>query len=290
MNTLIKTVKKVINGNNAYTLFSFNLVTFLTLLVAMPFVAFSWEMIGLSFLMYWLCVACGVSMCYHRLLTHKSYSVPKWLERTLATFGCISGTGGPIQWVMTHRDHHRYADRDGDPHPPTNIPKTVFGFYPRVSDYVSKRLANDSYYKLWHKNYFALLGLWALTILFVFGFEVFYFMYIVPVSCAILVSNSQNYWGHVPSKIAPFLSYRGYEVNDNSQNNWVMACVGFGEGYHNNHHRFPGSARFGIEKNEIDLSYLQIRFLGLIGLAKNIRIANSRDKQKTEIYHTIKGH
>lgn len=280
MNTLTKWVKKIINGNNAYTLFAFNFLTFTGLIFGAFTVNWSWASFGVSFLMYWLTIACGVSMCYHRLLTHKSYKVPKWLERTLATFGAISGTGGPIQWVMTHRDHHRYADRTGDPHPPTNIPKTVFGFYPRVSDYVNRRLATDGYYKLWHKNYFLMLGSYALILFLLLGFQGFFFAYIVPVSCAILVSNSQNYWGHVPSKIAPFLSYRSYDVGDKSQNNWIMAAVGFGEGYHNNHHRFPGSARFGIEKNEFDLSFVQIKFLEFVGLATDVRTAKSLKETK----------
>lgn len=272
MNTLIK---KIINGNNAYTLFTFNLLTFTTLIVGIFFVPFSWTYLIISFFVYWLTIACGVSMGYHRLLTHKSFKVPKWLERTLATFGALSGTGGPIQWVMTHRDHHRYADKHGDPHPPTDIPKTVFGFYPRVSNYVNRRLATDPYFVFWHRYYFALLGLWASMVFLTFGFQGLYFIYVLPVSCAIMVSNSQNYWGHVSSKIAPFLSYRSYEVNDNSQNNWIMAIVGFGEGYHNNHHKYPGSARFGIEKNEFDLSYLQIKTLEFLGLAKDIRVAKS---------------
>lgn len=276
MNTLTKLIKKVINGNNAYTLFTFNLLTFLTLIAGAFYVSFSWEMFATAFFMYWLTVACGISMCYHRLLTHRSYKIPKWLERTLATFGAISGTGGPIQWVMTHRDHHRFADKAGDPHPPTNIPKTVFGFYPRVSDYVSRRLATDSYFVFWHRYYFALLASWALLVFLAFGFQGLYFIYIMPVAGAILISNSQNYWGHVPSKIAPFLSYRSYEVGDNSQNNWMMAFLGFGEGYHNNHHRYPGSARFGIEKSEIDLSYIQIKLLEFLGIATGIRVAKSQ--------------
>lgn len=271
--TILNQVKRVINGNNAYTLFAFNIATFSALLIGLFFVEFSWSNLLISFVIYWLTIACGVSMCYHRLLTHQSYSVPRWLVRVLATMGCISGTGGPIQWVMTHRDHHRYADRQGDPHPPTDIPKTVFGFYPRVSNYVSRRLASDSYFVFWHRYYFALLGSYALSIFAIFGFNGLYYFYIVPVAGAILISNSQNYWGHVPSRIAPFLSYRSYEVKDNSQNNWIMAILGFGEGYHNNHHRYPGSARFGIEKTELDLSFLQIKFLEKIGLASNVKVA-----------------
>lgn len=273
---ILKTAKKIVNGNNAYTLFIFNLLTFLTLIVGAFFVEFSIPLLLIAFFMYWLTVACGISMCYHRLLTHRSYKIPKWLERILATFGAISGTGGPIQWVMTHRDHHRYADKQGDPHPPVNIPQTVFGFYPRVSNYVSKRLATDPYFILWHRYYFAMLGSYALAIFLMFGFEVFYFAYIMPVAGAILISNSQNYWGHVPSKIAPFLSYRSYEVKDKSQNNWMMAFLGFGEGYHNNHHKHPGSARFGIEQHEFDLSYVQIKFLEFLGLASDIRTAKSK--------------
>ena len=275
---IIKTIKKVINGNNAYTLFTFNILTFSTLIIGAFFVNFNWTSFGIAFFMYWLTVACGVSMCYHRLLTHQSYQIPLWLARLLATFGAISGTGGPIQWVMTHRDHHRYADKKGDPHPPTNIPKTVLGFYPRVGNYVNRRLASDPYFVMWHRYYFALLALWAAFIFFVFGFQDFYFVYVMPVAAAILVSNSQNYWGHVPSKLTPFVSYRSYEVGDKSQNNWIMATVGFGEGYHNNHHRYPGSARFGIEKHEIDLSYCQIKILEFVGLATNVKTAKSKNQ------------
>ena len=276
MNIITTKIKKVINGNNAYTLFTFNFLTFMVLIIGAFFINFSWLLFGISFFIYWLYIACGVSMCYHRLLTHRSYSLPKWFERILATFGALSGTGGPIQWVMTHRDHHRFADRDGDPHPPINIPKTVFGFYPRVSYYINKRLASDPYYVFWHRYYFALLGMWALLIFLYFGFQGFYFFYAVPVAGSILVSNSQNYWGHVPSKILPFLSYRSYNTGDKSQNNWIMSIIGFGEGYHNNHHRYPGSARFGLEKIEIDLSYWQIKFLEFIKLAKNIKTATNK--------------
>lgn len=271
---ILNQIKKIVNGNNAYTLFTFNAITFSVLIAGLFFVTFSWQYLAVSFFMYWLTVACGISMCYHRLLTHRSYTVPTWLTRILATFGAISGTGGPIQWVMTHRDHHRYADKTGDPHPPIDIPKTVFGFYPRVSNYVNRRLASDPYFVLWHRYYFALLALYASLIFISFGFTGFYFFYVIPVAGAILISNSQNYWGHVPSKLAPFLSYRSYEVGDKSQNNWMMAFLGFGEGYHNNHHRHPGSARFGLERNEFDLSYMQIKFLEKLGLAKNIRVAN----------------
>ena len=218
----------------------------------------------------------GVSAGYHRLFSHKGFTVNLITKRILLWFGILAGQGSPLFWIGIHRGyHHRYADRTGDPHPPTDIPKTVFGFYPRVSDYVSKRLATDPYYVAWHRYYFAFLAAWAIAVLLIFGFQGFYFIYIMPVAGAIIISNSQNYWGHVPSKIAPFLSYRSYNVTDNSHNNWIMAILGFGEGYHNNHHRYPGSARFGLEKHEFDLSYLQIKTLEFVGLAENIKVAKT---------------
>lgn len=270
---ILKLLKKVIKGNNPTTLLVFNLYLFAVLIVGAGAVSFSIGWISLSLLMYFLMICCGVSITYHRALTHKALIMPKWLERTFSTFACMAGTGSPIMWVMTHRQHHRYADKEGDPHPPSAVFKTVFGVYPRVSGHIRDIVA-DKYYKIWHKNYFGILTAYAAFVYFTFGFEALYFIVVIPVAASIFISNALNWYGHKKSMIA----YRNYDLKDHSQNNWIMAILAFGEGWHNNHHRHPGSSKFGIRSFEIDISFLVIKMLEKLGLAINIRLPDERLK------------
>lgn len=263
-----KQLKKIIKGNNATTLLVFNLILFVVLVVGSFFASFSIGWLFVSFLMYFLMICLGISVTYHRSLTHKAFIMPKWLERTFSTFACLAGTGSPIMWVMTHRQHHRYADKDGDPHPPSSVYKTIFGVYPRVTGNIRDIVA-DKYYRIWHRNYFGLLILWAL-ILSLISFNALFFIFVIPVSASIFISNALNWFGHIDSSV----SYKNYNLNNDSQNNWIMALLAFGEGWHNNHHRHPGSARFGLRRFEIDISYIQIKILEFFGLARNVKAAD----------------
>lgn len=262
---MLKPLRKVIKGNNPTTLLVFNLLIFATLILAPIFCDLNWEFLVGSLFVYFLNICCGVSTTYHRALTHLAFKMPKWLERTFATFACLAGTGSPIMWVMTHRQHHRFADKEGDPHPPSGVWKTIFGVYPRVTSHI-RDIVRDKYYTFWHRHYFGLVILWG-AFLALFGMNAFFFLFVVPITASITVSNALNWWGHKESMI----SYRNYDLRDYSQNNWPMAFFAFGEGWHNNHHRHPGSAQFGIKKWEIDVSYLVIRGLQFLGLATQVK-------------------
>lgn len=216
---------------------------------------------------------CGISITYHRTLTHKALTMPKWLERMFATFASLAGTGSPVVWVMTHRQHHRYSDKPGDPHPPMSIYKTIIGIYPTVNGYI-RDIVEDKYYKALHRNYFGILLAWAVLLL-AFDTTVFYFVFVLPMTFTIFISNSLNWYGHSKS----IVSYRNYELKDCSQNNWIMSLIGFGEGWHNNHHRHPGSAKFGIKAREIDLSFVVIKLLEKLNLASNIKLPNEKFKR-----------
>lgn len=264
----VKQLKTLIKGNNATTLLVFNLFLFSVLVTGVFFAQFSIAWISASVFMYFLMICCGISVTYHRALTHKALLMPKWLERTFSTFACMAGTGSPIMWVMTHRQHHRYADLPGDPHPPADVYKTVFGVYPRVSGYI-RDIVKDRYYRFWHRYYFGLLILWAAVLFFTAGFSALYFIFVIPVSASIFISNTLNWFGHKET----VLSYRNYNLTNDSQNNWVMAALAFGEGWHNNHHRFPGSAKFGVRLHEIDMSYLLIKLLIFFKIASNVKVA-----------------
>jgi fatty-acid desaturase len=269
-----KKIKNIVKGNNPTTLLVFNLYLFITLLVGVFIASFDTAWIVVSLVMYFLMICCGVSITYHRALTHKALTMPKWLERIFSTFACMAGTGSPIMWVMTHRQHHRFADKVGDPHPPGAVYKTIFGVYPRVNGHIRDIVA-DKYYRIWHRNYFGILAVWAALLYLTFGFNALYFIVVVPVAASVFISNALNWFGHKESKI----SYRNYDLKDHSQNNWIMALLAFGEGWHNNHHRHPGSAKFGIDSKEIDISFIVIKILEAMNLANGIKYPNEQLKR-----------
>ena len=79
---------------------------------------FTWPAFFVALVLYWISLSLGIGMGYHRLLTHRSYKPAKWIEYLLATCGTLALEGGPMFWVATHRVHHQFSDRDGDPHTP----------------------------------------------------------------------------------------------------------------------------------------------------------------------------
>src|SRR5579872_5234271 len=79
---------------------------------------FRWQALALAVVLWWVSVSLGIGMGYHRLLTHRGYKTPKWMEYFLTICATLALEGGPIFWVATHRIHHQYSDQDGDPHSP----------------------------------------------------------------------------------------------------------------------------------------------------------------------------
>lgn len=266
---MIDTLKRIIKGNNPVTLLVFNIVLFVLILLAPLTVAFSWPGVVTSLILYFCFICLGVSITYHRALTHKAVKLHPIVQRIFATFACMAGTGSPIMWVMTHRQHHRYSDRENDPHPPVSVWKTLFGAYPRVSAQGIKDIARDPYFRFWHRYYFGILSALGLSLALI-SYSLFFYAFAVPVVMSILASNLLNWFGHTKS----IVSYRNFEeVADKSQNNPVFGFAIFGEGWHNNHHKYPGSARFGLSTKEVDISFSVIALLEKIGLATNVKTA-----------------
>lgn len=264
----MRLIKDIIRGGNPFTLVAFNFFLFFLVIIAPWTVSFSWLGLIGSLIAYFCFICLGVSITYHRTLTHKSVKLHPVVLKIFTTFACLAGTGSPIMWVMTHRQHHRYSDKDGDPHPPTNVLKTFFGIYPRVSAQGLREFARDPYYKFWHRYYFGILVTIAFTIAMI-NYSVFFYLYLIPVLMSVIASNVLNWYGHTKGTIG----YRNFDVLDKSQNNPVLGFLVFGEGWHNNHHKFPGSARFGLAKKEIDISFAVIRFLEKLGLATKVKSA-----------------
>ncbi|PWA64636.1 fatty acid desaturase, type 1, core [Artemisia annua] len=248
-----------------------------------PF-TFTWGAFWAAFVTYVFCGLFGVTLTYHRILAHRSLKVPKWLEYIFAYLGVLSFQRDPIFWVSIHRFHHQYVDSEKDPHSP------IFGFWFShmgwlfdtgyiIEKYQDRNnvedLKSQKFYRfirrtyVWHKFVFAAL-VYALG-----GFT--YFVWTVGVATTwgyhvtFLVNSACHIWGN-----------QMWKTNDLSRNNWWVAMVTFGEGWHNNHHAFEYSARHGLEWWQIDFCWYTIRFLEAIGLATNVKLpANEHKKKKT---------
>lgn len=242
------------------------------LLVLLPS-NFSWQAVAVATFLYWLTGCIGITLGYHRLVSHRSFETPKWLEYFLVFCGTLACQGGPISWVGLHRVHHKYSDHPGDPHDSNK------GFWwshvgwmlvdnpaNKLIPQYTKDIQNDPFYVFCEKYFIPIqvvLGLilywWGGWPLVVWGI---FFRLVWVFHVTWFVNSATHKFG-----------YKSYESNDNSRNCWWVALLAFGEGWHNNHHAFQYSARHGFKWWEIDITWLTIKFLAFLGLAKNIKLA-----------------
>ena len=193
----------------------------------------------LSVLMY-VGIGCfGISIGFHRLLTHKSFKTTKFWEYFCATWGALAFTGSAIGWVGMHRDHHKYSDKLGDPHSPmVSGPKMLVAAYDyEPNKWKIRHLIFDKYHIFMHKWYFGLLILWTALWALIDPVLAMHVV-IIPAVFSVWSSTTSNYMNHM-------WGYRNFETTDNSRNLWFNAIFTFGEGWHNNHHARPGNYDFG---------------------------------------------
>ncbi|MBI1336586.1 MAG: hypothetical protein GC164_06450 [Phycisphaera sp.] len=249
--------------------------------VVAPFY-FSWTGMALFVALVFLTGSVGITLTYHRLLTHRSFRTPKWFEYVLATIGTLAWQGGPIQWVGTHRIHHKHSDKELDPHSPKH------GFTwshmtwcmhlesegKRGKD-AAKDLQRDAGL-LWIDRLAILPQLLLVLVLFAvghfvvpwFGFETMGLSWVLWGVCLRTVVVYHGTW--FVNSASHTWGYRNFETTDHSTNLWWVAILSFGEGWHNNHHAYQRSARHGLRWFEFDLTYLIIKVLSWVGLAKDI--------------------
>ena len=237
---------------------------------------FSWKNLLISMALYWMAIGWGISLGYHRLHTHRSYKCPRWMEYLFAICGALSLEGGPIFWVATHRIHHQKSDQPGDPHSPRDGAwwahmgwilwgETNHNNTKAMSKYAPD-LAKDKFY-VWLNNYhwvpMVVLGLILLAIggpsLLCWGI---FLRVTVGLHATWLVNSATHMWGA-----------RRFATRDDSRNNWWVALMTFGEGWHNNHHAHPTSARHGLAWYEFDISWISLKMLSAMGLVKQVQVA-----------------
>lgn len=264
----------------------------LALLAFLPWL-FSWTGLIVMILGVHVFGNLGINLGYHRLLTHRSFAVPKWLEYTLTTFALCCMQDTPTRWVATHRLHHNHSDQDEDPHSP--LSDFVWGHVgwlfrknPSVHDIgvyqkYARDLLNDPFYfflekrPIWagyiyllHAAAFFVVGLiagrllsgtWAAGLQ--FGSSLLVWGVLVRTVAVWHITWSVNSLTHT-------FGYRNYQTDENSRNNWLVALVSAGEGWHNNHHEDPASASVQHRWWEFDISYYTIRTLEFMGLATKV--------------------
>jgi stearoyl-CoA desaturase (delta-9 desaturase) len=253
---------------------------------------FSWTGVVLAVLGLYVFGSLGINLCYHRLLTHRGLVCPKWLEHGFAMLAVCCMQDTPARWVAVHRRHHEHADRQDDPHSPLvsfvwghvgwmlleNRDLVRLGIYDRYA----KDILRDPFYKRMERTllYPAILfGSWAVFFL---GGSAASLLGGGSVTAAVQFGASLLIWGvfvrtvvvwHITWSVnsaAHLWGYRSYETGEDSRNNWFVALISNGEGWHNNHHADPRSAAHGHRWWEIDVVFATVRVLEMTGLARKV--------------------
>ncbi|XP_019184700.1 PREDICTED: palmitoyl-monogalactosyldiacylglycerol delta-7 desaturase, chloroplastic-like [Ipomoea nil] len=246
-----------------------------------PF-TFSWGAFWVAFWLYVITGLLGITLSFHRNLSHRSFKLPKWLEYFCAYCGVQALQGNPIDWVSTHRYHHQFCDTERDPHSPyegfwfshmnwlfdTNAIVEKCGRPANVGD-----LEKQPFYKFIEKTYIIHPILLAALLYAVGGFPYIVWgmgVRIVWVNHITWFVNSVcHVWGSQP-----------WNTGDLSRNNWWVAILGFGEGWHNNHHAFEYSARHGLEWWQVDMTWYVVKAMEAVGLATDIKLPTEVHMQK----------
>jgi sn-2 palmitoyl-lipid 9-desaturase len=235
---------------------------------------FSWLALGVTLFLHWFLGSIGICLGYHRLLSHRSFQVPQWLEYAIAFIGALALQGGPIFWVAGHRLHHAYTeDEDKDPYSARRgfwWSHLLWLFYPHAEffDYEQyKRFApdleRDPFYR-WLNRHFLLLQIPLGLLLYALGGWSF-ILWGVFVRAVLLwhstwfINSVTHLWG-----------YRTFETKDNSRNLWWAAILTYGEGWHNNHHAHPNVAKAGWRWWEVDVTWWAIWCLKTLGFAQKV--------------------
>tara|TARA_Y100000310_G_C20677225_1_gene813778 strand:+ start:745 stop:1545 length:801 start_codon:yes stop_codon:yes gene_type:complete len=231
---------------------------------------FSWPSFFTTLGLLWLTGHIGITLGFHRLLTHRSFKTPKWFEYLVTIFGCLAWQGSPIRWVGLHRLHYKHSDEDEDPHTPNHGFFWAHMLWTLTKDepsdkayWAAQDLVKDPFHRWLNRYFWVPQFLLAVAFWFIGGWSLILWAICLRTTLVYhttwLVNSATHTWG-----------YKNYETGDRSTNLWWLALLTAGEGWHNNHHKFQTSAAHGLRWFELDTTYLTIKFLKLIGVASNV--------------------
>ena len=243
---------------------------------------FSWANLVATIVTWWIAGSLGIGMGYHRLLTHRGFKAPKFVEYFLSFCGTLALQSGAINWVTTHRMHHAFTETDKDPHSPHN------GTYWAHMGWIFRGTAQDQdeatqwryspdlmkdKVHIWMSKYYWVTSIIAGAIIFAVGVLTtgtlfggltmvlwgVFLRQIISWHSTWLVNSATHLWGT-----------RRFETRDDSRNNALIAAVTWGEGWHNNHHAHPRSAKHGLAWYEFDINWMQLKALEKVGLITDL--------------------
>ena len=235
---------------------------------------FSWKALFLAIGLWWISGSLGIGMGYHRLLTHRGYRTPTWVEYFLTFCGTLTLEGGPIFWVATHRIHHRFTDHEGDPHSPRDgkwwahmgwilIGKSMHHDTTTLTHYVPD-LAKDRFHVWITKYHYLPMTALSLLLLAIGGLQFLlwgiFLRTVVGLHATWLVNSATHIWGS-----------RRFATRDDSTNNFLIALLTFGEGWHNNHHAQPRVAFHGLSWRQPDPTGWVILLFERLGLIWDVQ-------------------
>jgi stearoyl-CoA desaturase (delta-9 desaturase) len=243
----------------------------------------------------------GITVGYHRLFTHRSFHAKRPLKIALAIFGGMAVEGSVLQWCATHRRHHAYADRFGDPHSPhlakaAGFRGVLMGLWHAHSGWLfGDEMTSEPEWVpdlLADRDLVRIGGAFPwLTVA----------TFVLPAAIGLAVTGSIGgmlsafVWGtlvrilllhHVTwsiNSICHFYGREAYRARDESKNVWALSPVSFGESWHNNHHAFPWSARLGLSAWQIDMGWYAIKGLEAVGLATDIKVPSPEQLEKRRL-------
>jgi stearoyl-CoA desaturase (delta-9 desaturase) len=240
-------------------------------LFAIPFVEFSWLSV-LLFIVGTRIVGLGVTLGFHRYFSHRAFKTSRWFQFLIAVVGTASLQKGPFWWVIQHRLHHKHSDTANDPHSPV-----VKGWWHGHLGWLFARdllpidlgLVRDltKYPELvWVDRLWWLPPAFLAAICYVIaGWSGVVYGYCLNVILVFHVTFAVNSFGHL-------FGARRFETSDGSRNSFVLGYLGMGDGWHNNHHRAPYSARHGFAWYELDTTYQLIRLLAWLGIVWDVKV------------------
>ncbi|HWB00519.1 MAG TPA: fatty acid desaturase [Pirellulales bacterium] len=284
-------------------LISISLYHGLALLAFVPWF-FSWTGVVLCVSGFYVFGTLGINLCFHRLLTHRGFQCPQWLERGLAIIGvcCLQDT--PARWVAIHRMHHQYSDEPRDPHSPIVrffwahmgwlfVENPMINNLSTYDRYARDLLKDPFYFWFERKLRWVTVNLAQIAVFFVAGGLVGLALWRDP-WVAFQYASSIVLWGVVVRTVAVWhitwsvnslshiWGYQNYETGENSTNNWFVALVSNGEGWHNNHHADQRSARHGHRWWEFDVTWMTVRALERIGLVRDVIVPKPQTTRTAE--------
>lgn len=248
--------------------------------------SFTWRLLLISYCFTFV----GITVGYHRYLTHRSFTTGPAIRAILIVLGCMAYEGPPSFWVGVHRKHHISPDTAIDPHSPyknsrLNLKTFLHShvgwmFNVKVSEWgpYVKDLKNNKVIRFANTYYLliALSGLFIPAIINGLYYHSMYQFWVGLLVCGLFRVFLQHQVTWSINSVCHVWGKTHFKTTDNSKNNMLFGILALGEGWHNGHHAFPGSAKHGLLWWQIDLSYILIRLLSILGLVQNVRIVNKQ--------------